>query len=152
MHDRALHELETAARSLGLSLHFTAARDLPEIEAAISTMTEKGTRALVVLDDGVFFHHRVRIATLAIRSRLATINGLQEEVAAGGLLAYGPSLTALAHRAASFVDKILKGAKPADLPVEQPTEFELVINLKTATTLGLTIPQTLRLRADHVIQ
>ena len=106
LHDRALRGLETAARPLGLTLHLIAARDLAEIESAVSTMARKGIRALVVLDDGVFVHHRVRLASLAIQSRMATINGLEEEVEAGGLMAY--------------------------LPVEQPTKFELVINRKTA--------------------
>jgi putative tryptophan/tyrosine transport system substrate-binding protein len=137
---------------LGLTLHLSAARDLAEIEGAISTMARKGFRALVVLEDGVFFHYRLRMANIALQNRMATINGLREEVAAGGLVAYGPSLNALAHHAAVFVDKILKGAKPGDLPVEQPTKFELVINMKTAKALGLTIPQSILVRADQVIE
>jgi putative ABC transport system substrate-binding protein len=103
-----------------------AARDLGEIEAALSTIARKGVGALVVLDDGVFVHHRTRMASLAIQSRLPTVNALREEVETGGLMAYGPNLAALDGRAAYFVDKILKGANPADLPVEQPTEFELI--------------------------
>ena len=135
-----------------LVVHVTPARDLIEIEAAFSTMAATGTGAVVVLDDGVFVHHRTRMASLALQKRLPMVNALRELAEAGGLMAYGPSLTSLARRAATFVDRILKGAKPADLPVEQPTTFELVINLKTAKVLGLTIPQSVLVRADEVIQ
>ena len=152
VHQPALTALETATQPLGLYVNLTAARDLGEIEAALSTIAREGVGALVVLDDGVFVHHRTRIASLALQSRLPTVSGLREEVEAGGLIAYGPNLTALAGRAAYFVDKILKGVKPADLPVEQPTNFELVINLKTAKALGLTIPPSLLQRADQVIE
>ena len=151
-HQPALNALETAAKPLGLHLNLTAARDLGGIEAALSTIPREGVGALVVLDDGIFVHHRTRIASLALQSRLPTVNALREEVEAGGLMAYGPNLTALAGRAAYFVDKILKGAKPGDLPIEQPTKFELVINLKTARALGLKIPRSLLLRADQVIE
>jgi putative ABC transport system substrate-binding protein len=152
VHGPALRGLETAARPLGLDLHVTAARNLDEIEATFSTIANEGVGALVVLDDGVFVHHRTRLASLALQKRLPTITGLREQVEAGGLMAYGPSLTALARRAATFVDRILKGAKPDDLPVEQATTFDLVINLRTAKALGLTIPQSFLLRADEVIQ
>lgn len=152
MEQLALNALETATLPLGLHLILAAARDLDEIEAALSTISRKGVGALVVLDDGIFLYHRTRIASLALQSRLRTVNAFREEVEAGGLIAYGPNLTALAGRAVYFVDKILKGAKPADLPVEQPTEFDLIINLKTAKTLGLTIPPSLLLRANHVIE
>jgi len=152
LHRVALRGLETAAKQLELDLQVTAARDLGEIEAAFSTTATKGAGALVVLDDGLFFHHRTRLANLGLQKRLPTIHGLSEEAEAGGLMAYGPSLTTLARRAATFVDRILKGAKPADLPVEQATTFELVINMKTARALGLTIPPSLLLRADEVIQ
>jgi len=100
----------------------------------------------------MFFQHRARLAQLAAKTRLPAMWGLREYAEAGGLLAYATDLNDLARRAATFVDKILKGAKPGDLPVEQPTKFELVINLKTAKALGLTIPQTLLQRADQVIQ
>ena len=152
MHQPALRGLESAARPLGLDLHVAPARDLGEIEAAFSTMAAKGIGAVVVLDDGVFNHHGTRMASWALQQRLPTFNALREQAEAGGLMAYGPSFTSLARRAATFVDRILKGAKPADLPVEQPTTFELVINLKTAKALGLTIPQSVLVRADEVIQ
>ena len=100
----------------------------------------------------MFFQHRARLAQLAAKTRLPAMWGLREYAEAGGLLAYATDLNDLARRAATFVDKILRGAKPGDLPVEQPTKFELVINLKTAKALGLTIPQTLLQRADQVIQ
>ena len=103
-------------------------------------------------DDAVFTAHRTQIAELALKNRLPTVSGLREVVEAGGLMAYGAHTGDLHRRAATYVDKILKGAKPADLPIEQPTKFELVINLKTAKALGLTIPPSLLQRADEVIQ
>ncbi len=112
-------------------------------------MTRERVGALLVLADGMFFVHRTRIAILAAKQRLPTMFTVREHVDVGGL---GPSLRDSFHRAATYVDKILKGAKPADLPVEQPTKFELVVNLKTAKALGLTIPQSVLIRADHVIQ
>jgi ABC-type uncharacterized transport system substrate-binding protein len=102
--------------------------------------------------DGVMFNQRARIADLAVKNHVPTICEVREFVVTGCLVAYGPSYGALARRAAVYVDKILKGARPADLPVEQPTKFELVINLKTARALGLTIPQSVLLRADEVIE
>jgi putative ABC transport system substrate-binding protein len=112
-------------------------------------MAKQRVEALLVVANAMFTLHRARLANLAANNRLPSIHGLREEVEAGG---YGPSLVANSRRAAGFVDKILKGAKPADLPVEQPTKFDLVINLNTAKTLGLTIPPSLLLRADEVIQ
>jgi putative ABC transport system substrate-binding protein len=108
--------------------------------------------ALLVVADSLFLLHRTRLADLAARSRLPAAYGSTENVEAGGLMSYGPSIRDFYRRAATYVDKILKGAKPGDLPVEQPTKFELVINLKTAKALGLAIPQSLLLRADEVIQ
>jgi ABC-type uncharacterized transport system substrate-binding protein len=107
---------------------------------------------LLVLPDGMFWGERRRIADFALRSRLPSMFGNTEHAEAGGLMSYAPSSFEPYRRAAYYVDKILKGAKPADLPVEQPTKFELVINLKTAKALGLTIPQSLLLRADQVIE
>jgi putative ABC transport system substrate-binding protein len=115
-------------------------------------VTRERAGALLVAADGMFLLHRARIADLAAKTRLPAMYGLREYVDAGGLAVYGPSLRENFRRAATYVDKILKGAKPADLPVEQPTKFELVINLKTAKALGLTIPPSLLLRADEVIQ
>ena len=145
-------EAEGAARSLKLQLHILQARSSPEIEAAFRAMRSERVDSVFVLRDSVFFAQRAQIAALAAESRLPAVYGFREEAEAGGLMAYGPNLLQMYQRAATYVDKILKGAKPADLPVEQPTKFELVINLKTAKTLGLTIPPSLLLRADEVIQ
>jgi putative ABC transport system substrate-binding protein len=137
---------------LSVRLQVLETRDPREIESAFAAITTERAGAVIVLLDSVTLDHRRRIADHAIRRRLPTVAGLSEFVEAGGLLAYGPSLADQYRRAAAYVDKILKGAKPADLPVEQPTKFELVINLKTAKALGLTIPQSVLLRADEVIQ
>ncbi len=145
-------ESEGVARALGIQLQLAQARDPSEFEAAFATMSSKRAEALMVLADVTFITHRKRIVELAALSRLPAMYGERDFVDAGGLMFYGASLTDTYRRAAVYVDKILKGAKPADLPVEQPTKFELVINLKTAKALGLTIPQPLLLRADEVIQ
>ena len=115
-------------------------------------MTHARAEALLVIPDAVFLTHGARLADLAIRHHLPTLYGLGDHVKAGGLIAYGQSVRDVYRRAVVYVDKILKGAKPADLPVEQPTKFELAINLKTAKALGLAIPQSLLLRADQVIE
>jgi putative ABC transport system substrate-binding protein len=115
-------------------------------------MAKERVGALLVLSDAMLSSHRTRLADLAVRSRLPSAYAVRESVEAGGLMSYGPSFLDLYRRSAAYVDKILKGAKPADLPVEQPTKFELVINLKTAKALGLTIPPSLLQRADQVIE
>jgi putative ABC transport system substrate-binding protein len=145
-------EAEVAARALGIGLHLLEAGSAGEFERAFAAITREGTAAALAVGSPAFFAHRARITENAIKSRLPTICATREYAEAGCLISYGASLTDLYRRAAYFVDKILKGAKPADLPVEQPTKFELVINLKTAKALGLTIPQSLLLRADRVIQ
>jgi putative ABC transport system substrate-binding protein len=117
-----------------------------------STMTKERAGALIVVVDLMLFAHMRRIADFAVANRLPAIAQRKEFAEAGGLMTYGPSYSDLFRRAATYVDKILKGAKPADLPVEQPTTFELIINLKTAQTLGLTIPPTLLFQADEVIR
>ena len=147
-----LQVAEMAARSLGVQLHILEARGPNEFESAFASMTRKRAGALLVLTDPLFFLHRTRIADLAAKSRLPAVYALREHVEAGGLMAYGASLSDLFRRAATYLDKILKGAKPSDLPVEQATKFELVVNLKTARALGLTIPQLILIRADEVIQ
>ena len=145
-------EMEVAARALGVELHLVAVRKADEFDGAFTAMVQRRVGAFVLLPDPVSLSHRVEIAQLASKHRLPAMYGLREHVEAGGLMAYGVDLRHNCRRAATFVDKILKGAKPATLPVEQPTKFELVINLKTAKALGLTIPESLRLRTDHVIQ
>jgi putative ABC transport system substrate-binding protein len=143
---------QDAARALGVRLQPLEARDPSEIDKAFAALTTERADAVIVLPDTVILDHRTRIADHAARRRLPTVSGQSDYAEAGGLLAYGPSLPAGARRAATYVDKILKGAKAADLPVEQPTKFELVINLKTAKALGLTIPQSILVRADEIIQ
>jgi putative tryptophan/tyrosine transport system substrate-binding protein len=145
-------ETEAAARALGIQLRMLAARDAKEIDRAFAAMTGERAEALTVLVDPVFIAHLSRIAALAANSRLPSISGFREYAEAGGLMAYAANFSELGRRTALYVDKILKGAKPADLPVEQPTKFEFIINQKTAKALGLTIPQSLLLRADEVIQ
>ena len=145
-------ELATSAARLGLTLHQSAVRTIDDLDRAFVTLGKAHVGALIVLTDPMTLRNRERIVQLAARARLPAIYGFGEFVRAGGLMAYGPSVPDLARRAATYVDKILKGAKPADLPVEQPTKFELVINLKTANALGLTIPQSLLQRADQVIE
>ena len=147
-----LRETEAAARSLGLELQSLGVRDPDGFESAFSSMKRERARALIVLSDAMFYGRRREIADLAATNRLPAISHLREFADAGVLMTYGPDVFAIARRAATYVDKILKGAKPADLPVEQPTRFEFVVNLKTARALGLTIPRSLLVRADHVIQ
>ncbi len=151
-HSLSLREAKVAARSLGVQLQLLEARRPDEFEGAFAAMTRERAGALLVLGDGMFLLHPTRIADLAAKSRLPAMYGLREFVDAGGLMAYAHSLRDNFRRAATYIDKILKGAKPADLPVEQPTKFELVINLKTAKALGLTIPQSILIRADEVIR
>ena len=151
-HARSVREAEVAARSLKLRLQTLEARAPSEFAGAFSAATKERAGALIVLADGMFWGERTRFAELAAKHRLPLMAGLREHADAGGLLAYGARLRDNFRRAATYVDKILKGAKPGDLPIEQPTKFEFVVNLKTAKALGLTIPQSLLLRADEVIQ
>jgi putative tryptophan/tyrosine transport system substrate-binding protein len=146
-----LKEAEVAARALGVRLQFVEARGPADFDRAFSDMTRARAGALTVLTSNMFFIERRRLVDLAAKHRLPALYQWREGVDAGGLMAYGPNVTDLFRRAATYVDKILRGTKPADLPVQQPTEFELVINLKTAKALGLTIPQSVLLRADHLI-
>ena len=151
-HQLAIRDVNVAARSLGVQLQLLEARGPNEFDGAFAAMAKERVGALLVLSDAMLNSHRTRLADLAARSRLPAAYGVRESVEAGGLMSYGPSFLDLFRRSAAYVDKILKGAKPGDLPVEQPTKFELVINLKTAKALGLTIPQSLLQRADEVIQ
>ena len=147
-----LRETEVAARSLGVKLHVIEARSPGDLDAAFRAVAGARPSALITLPDGMLLANRTRIIEFAAKSRLPAIFSDREFAQDGGLMAYGPSLTSNFRRAAAFVDKILKGAKPGDLPIEQPTQFELVINLKTAKVLALAIPQSLVQRADKVIQ
>ncbi len=145
-------EAEVAARALGVRLQFVAVRGPDDFDRAFSEMTKARAGALTVLGGTMFLIERKHLVDLAAKNRLPAMYGLREYVDAGGLMCYGPNNADMFRRAATYVDKILKGAKPAGLPVEQPTKFELVINLKTAKRLGLTIPQSVLARADDLIQ
>jgi ABC-type uncharacterized transport system substrate-binding protein len=145
-------EVEVAARALGVRLEFVEARRPEDFDRAFSDMTRARAGALTVSGGSMFFSERRRLVDLAAKNRVPAVYQWREAVDAGGLMAYGPSVPDLFRRAATYVDKILKGAKPGDLPVEQPTKFELVIKLKTAKALGLTIPPSLLQRADQVIE
>ncbi len=145
-------EMEKAAATLGVKLTSFQVRDANEFDGAFATMTRGGMGGLIVLTDPLTLRYRVQVVELAGTRRLPAMYGFGEFAQAGGLMAYGPGVREMFRRAAMYVDKILKGAKPADIPVEQPTKFELVLNLKTAKALGLTIPQSLLVRANQVIQ
>jgi len=147
-----LKRAEVAARALGVRLQFVEARGPADFDRAFSEMTRARASALTVLPTGEFSRERRRLVDLAAKNRLPTVFPWREGVDAGGLMAYGPDHADIFRRAATYVDGVLKGAKPADLPAEQPTKFEFVINLKTAKALGLTIPQSVLVRADEVIQ
>jgi putative tryptophan/tyrosine transport system substrate-binding protein len=147
-----LQEAKDAGQSLGLQLKLVAVRGPADLDEAFRTVTEARPSAFITLGDGMLLGNRERICEFAAKSRLPGAFPTAEFAEAGGLMAYGPNLAANYHRAAAFVDKILKGAKPGDLPVEQPTKFELVINLKTAKALGMSISQSMLVRADRAIE
>jgi putative ABC transport system substrate-binding protein len=148
----ALARKEVAARSVGVQLQLLEARGPTELDSAFAAMARERAGAVLVIADSTFGFHRTRLRDLAAKGRLPAMYGLREHPEVGGLMSYGADNRDNFRRAATYVDKILRGAKPADLPVEQPTKFELVINLKTAKALGLTIPQSLLQRADEIIQ
>jgi len=145
-----MRAIEAGARSLGVQVTRIGVRNPNDFEAAFRAARK--TQALIQLDDVLFSTHRSSLVELAVANRLLAVYGFREHVEAGGLMSYGANFRELYRQAAVFVDKILKGAKPADLPIEQPTKFELIINLKAAKALGLTIPPSLLGRADEVIQ
>jgi putative ABC transport system substrate-binding protein len=147
-----LKRAEVAGRALGVRLQVVEARGPADFGRAFSDMTRARADALTVLGSAMFFSERKRLLDLTAKNRLPAVYSQREFVDAGGLMAYGPNLADFFRHAATYVDKILKGAKPGDLPVEQPTKFELIINLKAAKALGLTIPPSLLGRADEVIQ
>jgi putative ABC transport system substrate-binding protein len=152
IHGPSLKVIEAAARRLKVQLHAMAVRDPQDLQSAFFAMTQEGVQALTVPPDGMFLAHQARIIDLAAEHRIPAMYGVRELAGAGGLMAYGVNLPEMYRHGAFLVDRILKGAKPGDLPVEQPTKFELIINLKTAKALGLTIPPAVLARADQIIE
>jgi putative ABC transport system substrate-binding protein len=150
-HVAATREVSSAARSRGIQLQLVEARDPRDFDAAFAAMTRQRARAAMVITDALFTRHLTELRDLAAKWRLPVMYGQRLYPEAGGLMSYGADLRDMFRRAATYVDRILKGAKPADLPIEQPIKYELVINLKTAKALGLTIPQSVLFRADRVI-
>jgi putative ABC transport system substrate-binding protein len=151
-HAKAVEELKAIAPSLAVELSFAGARTPEQLVPAFLDATRAKAQAVYVVEDPIFFAHRMTVLNLASTAQLPTIHELRRWPEAGALMSYGPDLHDLFRRAAIYVDRIFKGAKPADLPVEQPTKFELVINLKTAKTLGLAIPSGMLAIADEVIE
>ena len=151
-HGHELKEVQAAAKTLKLQLHRVDARSPEEFDRAFAAMARERADGLLVLVDSMFAIYRNRLAELSATHRLPTMHGIREFVVAGGLMAYGVNLVDYVDGAAFYVDRILRGARPGDLPIEQPTKFELVINLKTARSLGLTFPASLLLRADQVFE
>ena len=145
-------QTQAAARALGVTLQSAEVRDPEDLDKVLSEVARARPDALVAFSEPMLLRHRHRVIDFARKHRLPVVSETSEFADAGGLLTYGASLPDLFRRAATYVDKILKGAKPADLPVEQPTKFELVVNLKTAKALGLTIPPSLLLRADRIVE
>lgn len=145
-------DLEPAGRALGIALEFGRVQALPEVEAVLSGLQGRGADAFLVMHQPLTFVNRQHIVDVVTRLRVPAMYGSQEAVEQGGLVSYAVSVAAVFRRAALFVDKVLRGARPADLPVEQPTSFQLAINLRTARALGLTIPPALLLRAERVIE
>jgi putative ABC transport system substrate-binding protein len=151
-HPKALSQLKAVARSLSIELSFVEARAPEQLAPAFSAVSRKQAKAIYVLDDAFLFANRAALLKLAAKARLPLIYGHEELAHEGALMSYGPDRADLFRRSAHYVDRLLRGAKPSDLPIEQPTKFELIVNLKTAKTLGLTIPRSFLERADEVIQ
>jgi putative tryptophan/tyrosine transport system substrate-binding protein len=150
-HAKAVENLKATAASLGIDLSFVSVRTPEEISPAVAAVSRAHAQALYVVDGPPLFNHRTTFLKLATTARLAVISGERQYTDEGGLMSYGPSYEDQLRRAAEYVDKILKGGKPSDLPIQQPTKFVVVVNLKTAKVLRLTIPQTVILQADQVI-
>ena len=151
-HTKVVEDLKATAPSMSIKLNFVPTRTPEEIGPAFSAVSRAHARALYVVSDPLFITHRTTLLKLASKARLPVTYGERTFVDGGGLMSYGPNFGDLVRRSAGYVDKILKGAKPSDLPIEQPTKFEFVVNLKTAKALGITIPQSILLRADEVIR
>jgi putative ABC transport system substrate-binding protein len=152
LHVTSEKQASAAAKALHLKVVFFPVRAEGEFDHAFQAIVGQRSGALVMLADRLFLHHRARIVEFTARHQLPAVYAYSELVQVGGLMSFGPSYPEMHRRAAYYVDRILKGAKPADLPIEQPTKFELVINLKTAKALGLTIPPSVLARADQVIE
>jgi len=152
LHGKAVEDLKTKAPKLSIDLSFIAVQRPEQFDQAFSDIRRAGVKGLYVMGDPIFFAHWASLRKLISTAGLSTMYDLRRWPEAGGLMSYGPDIYDLFRRSAIYVDKILKGAKPADLPVEQPSKLELVINMKTAKALGLTIPQSMLLRADEVIE
>lgn len=151
-HSKAVEDLKAVAPSLAIELNFVSVRTPEQFGPAFSAVSGAHAQALYVLDAPLFFTHRTTLLKLASKARLPVISGEKHFADAGGLMSYGANYANQMRRSAGYVDKILKGAKPGDLPIEQPTKFELVVNLKTARALGLTIPESILVQADEVIR
>jgi len=151
-HPLRMESVKAAARSLGLPLQILEVRDPGDFDAAFAAMVNERAEALLLSGDAMFFVHRTRLADLALKNRLPSMSTQSQWVEAGGLVSYAPSFPDQWRRAATYVDRILRGAKPGELPIEQPTKFELFVNLKAAKTLDVTIPQSILARADEIIR
>ena len=149
---RVIEQLKSAASSLSIQLKFVSVQKPEELSPAFSSAKRAQAQAVYVIEDALFFNRRMTLVKLASNARLPIVYSAKEFAQEGGLLSYGLSYADLMRRSASYVDKIFKGAKPADIPIEQPTKFELVVNLKTAKALGITISESILLRADEVIR
>jgi putative ABC transport system substrate-binding protein len=151
-HTKAIEDLKAVAPSLEMELSFVGVRTTEQLGPALLAVSRAHAQALYVIGDALFLTHRVTLVKLASKARLPTISGDRQFTDEGGLMSYGANYGDLFRRSAGYVDKIFKGAKPGDLPIEQPTKFELAVNLKTAKALGITIPESILLRADEVIR
>ena len=151
-HTSAVQALKAAAPSLSIKLNFVEGRTPEEVRIAFSTIGRTHAQALYIIEDSMYYANRTSILKLAAKGRLPTVSANREFAGEGGLMSYGPNFSDMYQRSAGYVDKILKGAKPADLPIEQPTKFDLAVNLKTADALGLSIPRSILLQADEVIR